>query len=45
MTKAGFWKRDWFLGLAVSLALLFAGGSQLIEGLERSAYDLSLIHI
>ncbi len=39
MTKAGFWKRDWFLGLAVSLALLFAGGSQLIEGLERSAYD------
>jgi serine/threonine-protein kinase len=39
MTKAGFWKKDWFLGLVVSLALLFAGGSQLIQGLERSAYD------
>src|SRR5579864_7462997 len=39
MTKAGFWKKDWFLGLVVSLVLLFAGGSQLIQGLERSAYD------
>src|SRR5262245_15815134 len=39
MTKAGFWKKDWFLGLAVSLVLLFAGGSQLIQGLERTAYD------
>src|SRR5262252_2204536 len=39
MNKAGFWKKDWFLGLVVSLALLFSGGSQLIQGLERSAYD------
>ena len=39
MTKAGFWKKDWFLGLAMSLALLAAGGTQLIEGLERFAYD------
>lgn len=39
MTKAGFWKRDWFLGLIVALVLLFAGGTQLIQGLERSAYD------
>jgi serine/threonine-protein kinase len=39
MTKAGFWKRDWFLGLMVALVLLFAGGTQLIQGLERSAYD------
>src|SRR5512136_2672739 len=39
MTKAGFWKKDWFLGLVVSLVLLFAGGSQLIQGLERAAYD------
>src|SRR5262247_2231602 len=39
MTKAGFWKKDWFLGLVVSLVLLFSGGSQLIEGLERAAYD------
>jgi len=39
MSKAGFWKKDWFLGLGVTLALLFAGGFQLIQGLERSAYD------
>jgi serine/threonine-protein kinase len=39
MSKAGFWKKDWFLGLVVSLALLFSGGSQLIQGLERAAYD------
>jgi serine/threonine-protein kinase len=39
MTKAGFWKRDWFLGLMVALVLLFAGATQLIQGLERSAYD------
>src|SRR6267142_1197876 len=39
MSKAGFWKKDWFLGLAVSLVLLFAGGSQLIQSLERTAYD------
>lgn len=39
MTKAGFWSTDWFLGLAVSLVFLFAGGSRLIEGLERSAYE------
>lgn len=39
MTKADFWKKDWFLGLAVTVVLLFAGGSQLIQGLERAAYD------
>src|SRR6266436_1854824 len=39
MTKARFWKKDWVLGLGVTLVLLFAGGSQLIQSLERSAYD------
>ena len=39
MSKSGFWKQDWFLGLGVSLALLFLGGSQPIQGLERAAYD------
>ena len=39
MTKAGFWKKDWFLGLVVSLVLFFAGGSQIIQSLERTAYD------
>ena len=40
MTKAGFWKKDWFLGLGVvTLVLLVTGATQLIEGLERFAYD------
>ncbi len=39
MTKEGFWKKDWFLCLVVSLVLLAAGGTQLIESLERFAYD------
>jgi CHASE2 domain-containing sensor protein len=37
--KTGFWKKDWFLGLVVSLVLLFMGGTQIIQGFERSAYD------
>jgi CHASE2 domain-containing sensor protein len=37
--KSGFWKKDWFLGLVVSFVLLFLGGSQIIQSLERSAYD------
>jgi CHASE2 domain-containing sensor protein len=37
--KSGFWKKDWFLGLIVSLVLLFAGGTPFIQSLERSAYD------
>src|SRR5258708_8239906 len=39
MTKAGFWKKDWFLCLGVSLVMLAASGPQLIEALERFAYD------
>ena len=39
MTKSGFWKKDWFWGLIVTLLLLFSGGSQIIQSLERSAYD------
>ena len=39
MTKAGFWKRDWFLGVVVALVLLFTAGTQLIQSLERTAYD------
>src|SRR3990172_1518582 len=37
--KADFWKKDWFLGLVVTLVLFAAGGTVLIQGLERTAYD------
>ncbi|HXC39194.1 MAG TPA: serine/threonine-protein kinase [Burkholderiales bacterium] len=39
MSKAGFWKRDWFLGVVVAVLVFLASASALIQGLERSAYD------
>jgi len=40
--KGGFWRKDWFLGLVVALVLFFTGGSDLIQSLERKAYDLGV---
>lgn len=42
MSKAGFWKSDWFLGVVVSLVMLVLGGSDLIQSLERKAYDMGV---
>lgn len=39
MKNLTFWKSDWFLGLVVTLVLLFASGGDLIQSLERKAYD------
>jgi CHASE2 domain-containing sensor protein len=42
---AGFWKKDWFLGLAVAIVLFLVavpGGSRLIQSLERAAYDMGV---
>jgi len=44
MTKAGFWKTDWFLGVAVVLSVvLFNRLSDLVPSLERKAYDLGVV--
>lgn len=44
MTKAGFWKTDWFLGVAVVVCrVLFNHASDLLPSLERKAYDLGLV--
>jgi len=44
MTKAGFWKTDWFLGVAVVIfVVLFNRLSDLIPSLERKAYDLGVV--
>ncbi len=40
--KSGFWKTDWFLGLVVVVLMLFAGGSDLLQSLERKAYDMGV---
>jgi len=40
--KSGFWKTDWFLGAVVAVVLLLAGNSDLIQSLERKAYDMGV---
>jgi len=42
MKKSDFWKNDWFLGLVVVVFMLFAGGGELLQSLERKAYDMGV---
>ena len=42
MRNGSFWKRDWFVGILVSLVFLSAVNSDLIQSLERKAYDLGV---
>lgn len=42
MKKLAFWKADWFLVLIVTIVLFFLGGGDLIQSLERKAYDLGV---
>jgi len=42
MKKTAFWKADWFVGLVVAVVLFAASGSDLIQSLERQAYDLGV---
>jgi eukaryotic-like serine/threonine-protein kinase len=39
MAKTAFWKSDRFLGIALTLVMLVAAGSDLLQSLERTAYD------
>ncbi len=42
MKKTGFWKSDWFFGVVVSVVMLFLGNGELLQGLERKAYDMGV---
>jgi CHASE2 domain-containing sensor protein len=42
MKKLGFWKADWFVGLIVAVIMLIAARGDLIQSLERKAYDLGV---
>jgi CHASE2 domain-containing sensor protein len=42
MKKLAFWKADWFLVLIVAVVLFFLGSGDLIQSLERKAYDLGV---
>ena len=37
MTKAAFWKADWFLGLVIAILLLFASNSRFFQSVERAS--------
>jgi eukaryotic-like serine/threonine-protein kinase len=40
--KNGFWKSDWFVGLLITLVFAVFANSDLIQGVERSAYDFGV---
>ncbi len=40
--NSGFWKSDWFLGLVVVLIMVSVAKSDLLQSLERKAYDLGV---
>jgi eukaryotic-like serine/threonine-protein kinase len=42
LSKANFLKTDWFFGLVVSLVVLGFAGGELLQSLERKAYDLGM---
>jgi serine/threonine-protein kinase len=42
MNKLSFWRSDWFLGVVVALLLLVFSGGDLVQSLERKAYDLGV---
>lgn len=42
MTRAGFWKADWLIGLVLAIVMLAVAGTDLIQSLERKAYDMGV---
>lgn len=42
MRKLDFWKSDWFPGVVAALILAVAASGDLIQSLERKAYDLGV---
>ena len=43
MSRWSFWQKDWFVGLLVALVFLMGAKSDLIQSLERKAYDLGVL--
>lgn len=42
MKKSGFWRRDWFTGVLVSLVMLVWANTEISQSLERKAYDIAV---
>ncbi len=43
MNKWSFWHKDWFVGLLVALVFILGANSDLMQSLERKAYDLGVL--
>ncbi|GAB4128077.1 MAG: hypothetical protein Fur0040_10970 [Sideroxydans sp.] len=43
MKKISFYKADWFIGLVVAVVLMLSAGSDVIQSLERKAYDWGVL--
>lgn len=43
MNKRVFWRKDWFVGLLVALVFFAGADSDLMQSLERKAYDLGML--
>ena len=43
MNKWLFWQKDWFVGLLVALVFFLGANSDLMQSLERKAYDLGIL--
>ena len=42
VVKKAVWNADWFLGLIVTLVILFTAGSNVMQSLENTAYDIGV---
>ncbi|MDH5537719.1 MAG: hypothetical protein OEZ08_19375 [Betaproteobacteria bacterium] len=43
MRRLDFWKSDWFLGIIVALLVLIVANGDLVQTLERKAYDFGVL--
>ncbi|MBI3221599.1 MAG: CHASE2 domain-containing protein [Nitrosomonadales bacterium] len=43
MNKWSFWQKDWFVGLLVAVLFVVGAKSDLMQSLERKAYDLGVL--
>src|SRR5688572_2517758 len=42
MNRLDFWRSDWFIGVVATLVILVFSGQDLLQSLERKAYDLGV---
>ena len=43
MNQKSFWQRDWLVGVLVALVFFFTANGDLMQSLERKAYDLGVL--